>query len=270
MRSGLFKNALAVEFEIGKRVDYRVTLEIGLNQLLALLILLKHIKTRLIGDMEEAFFIESALLELFYDRRDKLREKALIFLAHRIAVPAEIFSLSSVDLNDYLRRGFRSPLRKEMRYLVVFNAESLCHIYPTVKLIKSEGISSAFVKLNINELVNRYYFLHSNKRLARQIKLILENEQYMHLSGDELNNRGASHNQARNRITRNLRNPKIRKILRTSICDMLTRSATQAYETAYKQQSSVGNVTLFMQLERVSLGPLGELNWYFSIQPSIP
>lgn len=125
-------------------------------------------------------------------------------------------------------------------------------------------------QLDTNELVNRYYSLHIDKRFARQLRLILENEQYMHLSYDELNNRGATHNQARTRIAKNLKNPKIRKILRNSICDMLTRSATQAYEEAYKRQSSVGNVVLILRLERVTLGPVGELNWYFTLQPSIP
>lgn len=121
-----------------------------------------------------------------------------------------------------------------------------------------------------NAVVDRFYSLHTDKRFVSRLPLILGTDLGLELTDDEINKRGATHNQARNRITRTLKESNIRRIMRLRICELLTRSVTRAYEAAYAKQTVDSAVNLQLKLERVSLGPDGELTWYFILQTPTP
>ena len=97
--SGLFYRAHGVEFKLGKSIDDGISLEVLADYLFALLVSLKTAEGRLIGYVEEAFFVKTALFEFCKKRGNELSQEICVFVTDGICVPSEIFLVSSVYSN---------------------------------------------------------------------------------------------------------------------------------------------------------------------------
>ena len=79
--NGFWGGTGGVKFYIGKGINNGIALQIGRNDLLAFAVMLQVGKGRLVGNVEEALFVQIPFFEFLQQGRDELGEEAFVFLA---------------------------------------------------------------------------------------------------------------------------------------------------------------------------------------------
>ena len=141
-----------VELYAGERVHNGVVLENIVYDSLGLHVVFLVALVRLVGYVEITLLIKITLLEHIKECGDELPQEVCILFTDRVGVPAKIFLVTSIDLNDDLGSSLCAPLSKEVRNFEVFNAALQSKVDPTVELVKIECEFAFGNKLDVNKL----------------------------------------------------------------------------------------------------------------------
>ena len=130
-----------IEFVIGQRIHHLITFQIFFHNFFGCFIRIKLLPGRLVRNMEICHLRDFQFLQFRFQCCQELMQELTVFFSCCFCVPSKQLHQFSIFLTHNLRSHRCSPLAEQMRNLIIFDTTAFTHIYPSLELIETEGIS---------------------------------------------------------------------------------------------------------------------------------
>ena len=130
-----------IEFVIGQRIHHLITFQIFFHNFFGCFIRIKLLPGRLVRNMEICHLRDPQFLQFRFQCCQELMQELTVFFSCCFCVPSKQLHQFSIFLTHNLRSHRCSPLAEQMRNLIIFDTTAFTHIYPSLELIETEGIS---------------------------------------------------------------------------------------------------------------------------------
>ena len=131
---GILYKPVVIKLDMAERIHYLKVLEIRRHKRLCrqiiLIIGLFGVCRRLVGYMEIAFAGNAQTFKLCRERRQKLRQKIFVHIAHCLDMPAEQLFIPAVNTDNNLGTCTNAPLGEQVRHLKIFYTVFAAKLYP--------------------------------------------------------------------------------------------------------------------------------------------